>query len=194
MFIKYLNTLSVMKRLFKIKYPKLLLIAAFTLISYFTFTNADVSFFISNLGKLSYLGMFIAGILFSLGFSTPFAVGFFVTAEPANIFISSIIGGAGALISDMLIFKFIRLSFMEEFKRLKRTKAIREAHSLISNNISRKISNYLLFIFAGIVIASPLPNEVGVSMLAGMTKINPRLLGIVSFIMNTLGIYILLSI
>ena len=50
-----------------------------------------------------------------------------------------------------------------------------------------------MYAFVGILIASPLPDEIGVIMLAGLTKINFKILAIISFILNTLGILIILS-
>jgi hypothetical protein len=150
--------------------------------------------YVANLGSIGYLETFIAGMLFSFGFSTPFAIGFFLIAKPENIFLAALIGGAGALISDLLIFKLIRFSFMDEFKRLEKTTAIKEINHLLNSRWIYKIKIYLLYIFAGLVIASPLPDELGVSMLAGLTKIKTHILVIVSFIMNSLGIFIMLLI
>jgi len=47
-------------------------------------------------------------------------------------------------------------------------------------------------IFAGFVIASPLPDEIGVSLLAGTTKISTRTFAILSYFLNTAGIFIVL--
>jgi len=132
--------------------------------------------------------------LFSFGFTTPFAIGYFIVASPSNIYLAAIVGGFGALISDLLIFKVIRFSFMEEFKRLEKTQAIKRVQVLLSNRFLSKVKIYLLWAFAGFVIASPLPDELGVSMLAGLTKIKTSTLGIISFIMSSLGIFVMLLI
>jgi uncharacterized membrane protein YdjX (TVP38/TMEM64 family) len=50
-----------------------------------------------------------------------------------------------------------------------------------------------MYAFAGILIASPLPDEAGVIMLAGLTKIKTWALAIISIILNTIGILIMLS-
>lgn len=183
-----------MERLFNFRYPKLFLLIIISVLSYYLFSQTTVGSFVKNLHEFSYLGIFIAGLFFSFGFSTPLAVGFFVVAEPSNIFLAAILGGAGALISDLFIFKMIRFSFMDEFKRLEKSKAVKEIHILLNTRFLSKFKNYLLFVFAGIVIASPLPDELGVTMLAGMTKIKTIWLAIISFCFNTLGILIMLLI
>lgn len=181
-----------MKRLFKFRYPKLLALTIFSVVSYFIFSNVLVKDFIANSTNSSYFWVFIAGLLFTFGFSTPFSIGFFLVARPENIILATFIGGFGALISDLFIFKMIRFTFMDEFKRLEKTEPIKKFNKILSHRHLSKIKNYLLFIFAGIIIASPLPDELGVSMLAGLTKINSYTLGIISFIMNSLGIFVML--
>ncbi|MBI5803515.1 hypothetical protein HY448_02405 [Candidatus Pacearchaeota archaeon] len=183
-----------MQRLFRLRYPKLLLLILLSIFAYFLFSNEAIQSLVKNLGELSYIGVFIAGLFFSFGFSTPFAIGFFLTASPENIFLASIIGGLGALISDLLIFKIIRFSFMDEFKKIEKTKIMREITNSLSSKPLSKIKNYLLYAAAGIVIASPLPDEIGVSMLAGLTSIRIHILAIISFIMNSVGILVILLI
>ena len=105
-----------------------------------------------------------------------------------------IIGGLGAMISDLLIFKFIRVSFEDEFKNIEKEKISKNIEKIIDYRFGNKLRIYLMYIFAGILIASPLPDEIGVIMLSGLTKINVKMLSILGFILNTLGILILLYI
>lgn len=181
-----------MKRLFKFKYPKIMLLILAIIMAYILFRNPFVNSFISHLGTLSYIGIFFAGMLFSFGFTAPFAVGFFITLNPSNIWIAGIIGGFGALMSDLVIFNTIKLSFEDEFEKLRNSKTFVNISNLIERNLNHKIKIYLMYAFAGILIASPLPDEVGVTMLAGLTTISAKNLVPISFILNTLGILILL--
>lgn len=181
-----------MKRLFKFKYPKLFLLILFSITAYVVFSDARIQALVVSLGELSYLGIFIAGLCFSFGFSTPFAVGFFLIAQPENLWLAALVGGMGALISDLLIFKLIRFSFMDEFERLEKTALVRKVSDVLSTKPLHKVKIYLLYLFAGIVISSPLPDELGVSMLAGLTRINIHTLAAISFVMNTFGIGIIL--
>ncbi|MBS3083383.1 hypothetical protein J4423_01115 [Candidatus Pacearchaeota archaeon] len=182
-----------MKKLFKFKYPKIMLLTATIVLSYLIFRNPSISSYFSHLGNLGYFGVFIGGILFAFGFTAPFSVGLFISLAPSNIWIAGIVGGFGALISDLLIFKFIKISFEDEFKRLRKTRTIKGMGYLIQRSVGERIKVYLMYVFAGILIASPLPDEIGVVMLAGLTKINFKVLAILSFILNTLGILIILS-
>ena len=181
-----------MKRLFRLRYPKLFALVFLCLLAYFLFEYSSFGSFVHNLGEFSYFGIFIAGILFSFGFTTPFAVGFFLTVQPENVFVAAIVGGCGALISDLLIFNMIHFSFMDEFKRLENTPTFRSFRKSFSFKPLIKLKIYFLYIFAGLIIASPLPDEVGVSMLAGLTSIRISSLAMLSFVMNTLGILFIL--
>lgn len=182
-----------MKKLFKFKYPKLTILVSLIVFAYAIFKNPLVGSFFQNLGDLSYLGIFIGGLLFSFGFTTPFAIGIFLTSSPSNILIASLLGGFGAMLSDLFIYKIIKITFMDEFNKLKKTPYFKEIEKE-TNAIPRRIKHYLLYAFAGIIIASPLPDEIGVSMLAGLSHVKLISLGIISFIFNTLGVFILLSI
>lgn len=182
-----------MKRLFRFKYPKILGIAIAIILAYFVFRNPVVENFVLNLGDLSYVGIFIAGMLFSFGFTSPFSTGFFIILNPSNILIAGIIGGVGAMVSDLLIFKFIRTSFADEFNRLKKEKISKRIESKIDKIAGNRMKIYLMYAFAGILIASPLPDEAGIIMLAGLTKIKTNILAIISFILNSVGILILLN-
>ncbi len=81
---------------------------------------------------------------------------------------------------------------MNEFKELKKTKILQKTESIVKNKKSILIKHYLLYVFAGILIATPLPDEIGVSMLAGLTTIKPRKLAIISFTLHTFAIFLIL--
>lgn len=181
-----------MKRLFGFKYPKTLILILCVALAYKLFSNPSVSEFVSHLGSLGYLGSFIAGLFFTFGFSTPFSVGYFLQFNPNNILLNAAVGGLGAVLSDLFIFSLIRFSFMDEFKRLKKTKPLMHVTNLFNMSFSKKIKMYLLYVFSGLVIASPLPDELGVTMLAGLSRIKPYMLAVLSFIFNTLGILVML--
>lgn len=176
------------------KYPKIALFIFMIILAYFLFSNSQVQNIVANLGKIKYLGELIGGMLFAFGFTTPFAVGFFILLQPSNIWIAALIGGLGALISDLLIFKFVKISLEDEFREINKTAPLRKFSYMLSHTISKKIKLYMLYAFSGIVLASPLPDELGILMLAGITKIKMNILAIVSFISNTIGILILLTI
>ncbi len=190
----YKKVRDTVRFIFEFKYPKLFLLMLSIILAYYLFRNPAVAAKIAPLHELSYLGIFLAGLLFSFGFTAPFAVGFFLVVNPDNIFLAALAGGFGAFLSDMIIFKTIKLSLMDEFLLLKRTTPLKKINKIIKTNFEWRIRNYILYFFVGLIIASPLPDELGIAMLAGLTEIDQRKLGAISIVMNTLGIFILLLI
>jgi len=183
-----------MKKRFSLKYPKLISLVIVVILAYVLFKYTDIGKFISNLSKFNYGGVFIAGMLYTFGFTSPFSAGFFLMFKPGNIFLVGLIGGVGAMISDLLIFRFVKISFAEEFRKLKKEKALRKIGKIMKILINKKIRKLLLYLFAGILIASPLPDEAGITILAGLSQIKQKIIVGVSFILNTIGIILLLMI
>lgn len=181
-----------MKKKFNFKYPKITALIITIVLAYIVFKNPAVGKFITNINGFGRIGFFIAGMLYTFGFTSPFSTGFFLTLNPENILLTGIIGGAGAMISDLFIFRFIRFSFRDEFEKLRNEKISRKLKDLVKKSIGKKTRKILMYIFACILIASPLPDEAGVIILAGLTKMKAGILAIIGFILNTLGILAIL--
>lgn len=179
---------------FHFPYRKLLILAVLSLFAYFIFRNPDVRGFVSSLGELEYLGVFIGGLLFTFGFTTPFAVGFFIILNPANPLLVALIGGIGAVVGDLLIFSLIRFSFMDEFRRLEKTDVVQGIRKEMKMHLSHRARLYILYALVGLIIASPLPDEAGVIMLAGLTNIKPKIMIAISFLFSSLGILVMSAI
>ena len=181
-----------MRRLFKFKYPKIFALILVIILSYFVFSNPNVREFVSHLNGWGYLSAFLAGTLFTFGFTSPLSAGLFITLNPENIWLAGILGGLGAMLGDLFIFKIIRFSFMDEFERLEHTPNMKKFSMLMDNFLGHRIKVYLMYALAGFFIASPLPDEAGVIMMAALTRIKPGVLAIFSLTCNTIGILILL--
>ena len=173
------------------KYPKFLLLFITFLIAYLLFsgrTNPKFHVFIVSLG---FLGTFLTGILFVYGFTAaPATAIFLILAKEQNILLAGMIGGLGALLGDLFIFNFIRHSFKDEIKKLYREKIIVYTNHKTPSFLKR----YLLPVVAGFIIASPLPDEIGVTMLAASKSISAKVFSVISYVLNTAGIFVILMI
>ncbi len=178
----------------RFKYPKFALLIISIVVAYFLFKNPVIQGFVLGLDDLNYLGMFIAGILFALGFTAPFAVGFFIVSNPENIILSAFVASIGALFTNLLIFNFIKFSFRDELKRLEKTYIIKEIEYLVDKEFDKRVRLYLLYVLAGILIASPLPDGIADTILGGFTKINPYMFAVFSFCFSFIGISLMLMI
>lgn len=177
----------------KIQYPKLLALSLCIVSAYFLF---ELHFFqesLKLLGDYGYLSIFLAGFFFAYGFTAPFAVAFFISIAPeVNVFIAAPLAGMGSLSADLLIFQFVKTSFQDEFDRLSLTFFFRRIKNFFDNNLGEKIKKYVLWVIAGILIGSPLPDEFGVSLVSGFMNLDKRIFGMIAYTLNTLGILIIL--
>ncbi len=178
----------------KIQYPKLAALFISIITAYVLFRANFFSEFAKTLNSHGYISIFLAGFLFAYGFSAPFAVGFFVSlADKINPFIAAPLAGIGALLGDLLIFQFIRASFRDEFDKLKLSALFQKIRDLFDNHISERFKKYFLWTVAGFLIASPLPDEFGVSLLSGFTAFNKKIFSLISYALNTTGIFVILQ-
>lgn len=183
------NVLMAEKIFRKIHYPKLLLFALCVLAAYVLFQNHSFEFIAEKLNHHGYVAIFIAGCLFSYGFTAPFAIAIFIAlAEQVQVGIAAPLAAVGALISDFLIFSWVRFSMEDEFEELSLTRPIRWLKGHIQRHLGPKLQKYLGWAMAGIIIGSPLPDEIGVSLLSGFGEMDKRLFAIIDYTCNMLGI------
>jgi uncharacterized membrane protein YdjX (TVP38/TMEM64 family) len=182
------------RKIFALRYPKLFLLIFFIGLSYYLFSTPIISKWIDSFNNLGYFGTFISGAMTAFGFTAPIGIGLLSKIIPENIFIATIIAGLGAMLIDLVIFNTIKFSFTDELKRLEKTKAIKEIEKIVKKNKHVKVVHYLLYILAGLVIVTPIPDEVGVSMLAGLTTINPFKFALISFCLHNIAFFFILNV
>ncbi len=68
------------KKIVGFKYLKLILLLVSISLAYYIFSNSKISGLIPNLKSLSYIWVFISGILLIFEFPAPFGIGFLITA------------------------------------------------------------------------------------------------------------------
>lgn len=175
-------------------YYKSFLLVIMILSSVRIFTMPSVMSFIHGLGQIGYLMAFTAGLLFPFGFALPFSAGFFIALDPQSILLATLLGGAGALISNLFVYHHFQGMFMTEFDSQKRIIILRKVHHLFDQSRLNRLKTYLLCIFAGFVITFPISEETETLLLTGMRELSISDITFWSLLLNTLIIFILLSI
>ncbi|OHA13434.1 MAG: hypothetical protein A2909_02335 [Candidatus Tagabacteria bacterium RIFCSPLOWO2_01_FULL_39_11] len=134
--------------------------------------------------EIKFIGSFIAGIFFVSIFSAaPATVAFAEIAQFNSVFWVAFFGGIGALVGDLIIFRFIKNRLAEDFSRL-----IRKMKSeRLAAIFKLKLFKWLVPFLGALVIASPLPDEIGIMMM-GFSNMRISLFMPISFILNFLGI------
>ena len=177
------------KILSRIKYPKFLLLVLTFVLAYILFRGRNFLPLRSFLLSLGYLGTFLAGILFTYGFTAaPATAILLILAKEQNILLAGFISGFGALVGDLLIFGFIRHSFADELEKIFNEPLILH----INKRTPKLLKKYFILALSGFIIASPLPDEIGVSLLAASRTISTKVFSIIAYILNTAGIFVIL--
>jgi uncharacterized membrane protein YdjX (TVP38/TMEM64 family) len=167
-----------------------MLLALTFIAAYVLFSAKDFSLFHQTISNLGYAGSFLCGMAYAYGFTGgPSTALLLILSKEQDIIIAALVGGVGAVISDVMIFKFVRHSLADEVEKLTRATIVKK----INAGIPRLLKKYLFPVLAVFVIASPLPDEIGVSMYAACTKIRLSRFFIVSYALNTLGILSILA-
>ena len=171
------------------EYPKFMALLITIVLAYVIFNARDFLPVHSLLISMGFVGTLLSGIGYTYGFTAaPATAILMILAKEQNIVLAGLVAGIGSLIGDILIFKFIRHSFDDEIKKLSQSGPVRKLH-LHTPAIVKK---YFLSVMALFVIASPLPDEIGVCMLAACTKIEMRTFSVISYALNTSGIMMFL--
>lgn len=133
------------------------------------------------------LGSLIAGIFFvSIFTAAPAGVALFEIAATNSIWEVALFGGIGALIGDLLIFRFIKDDLSEDIHWL-----IRKTKQEKLVSIFRiKLFRWLMPFIGAVIVISPFPDEIGLTMM-GLSKMKTLTFIPISFLLNFLGILII---
>lgn len=145
-------------------------------------------FIISNIISHYVLASFVAGVFFTSAFTiAPASVALVHIAEYAPLNWIAFWGALGAVCGDLILFFFIRDRFVEDIKKAIKPSTIR----YFTRSFHFGFLKWLSPIIGALIIASPIPDEFGITLL-GMSKIRLSLLIPIAFAMNMLGIYLLI--
>ena len=135
--------------------------------------------------ELEFVGSFIAGLFFTSVFTTaPAIVTLGEIAQESSIFLTAVAGSIGAVLGDLIIFRVVKDRFADHVMELIRTQGGKKR---IKTLFRRGSFRWLTFLLGGMIIASPLPDELGVSLL-GLSKMRVGGFVALSFIFNFIGI------
>jgi|GEM_PF-6254802 len=145
-------------------------------------TTPEVGLLIENIGQQSGpLASFISGAFYSTSITAPAgAATIFFLGKVQHPVLIALIAAFGAAITDFILFKFIKRSASGSVEYIAQ-------HFKTRYRKTRKTIRLLAIIAAGLVIASPLPDEIGVAILAAINFQVKRLF-FMSYVLNFFGI------
>lgn len=198
----YKTTKKTIRRIgrYQWKYRNLLLLALSLLFAYYMLKTPQMMSFIEGLGNFGYPAAFALGMLFTYAFTAvPATVAIFSLGEVLNPVLIALIGAVGSVVGNYIIFRLMRDRLLKEIDMLSKevknlTKPVsalffwEEMRIRIWRAISKsKIWQIFVPVFAGFILASPLPDEVGVAIF-GAVKFNPEKFIVVSYLLHFAGI------
>ncbi|MDQ3076962.1 MAG: hypothetical protein M3Q63_02855 [bacterium] len=134
--------------------------------------------------EFAILGSFLAGIFFTSAFTiAPASIILAELAGHHSPYVVALCGAAGAMVGDLIIFLFIRDRVSRDISYILKKIKFEKLLSLFHLGFLRVLSPFI----GALIIASPLPDELGIAMM-GMSKMKTYVLIPVAFLMNFLGI------
>lgn len=113
-----------------------------------------------------------------------------ILAENLSTVEIGLIAGLGAVVGDLIVFRFVKNNLSFEMEQV--YNQIDHKHHL-AKLFHTKYFNWSLPLIGALIIASPFPDELGVSLM-GIAKMNTSRFIIVSYFLNSLGIFSVVSV
>lgn len=145
---------------------------------------------VNVMSEVKLLAAFTAGIFFTSAFTiAPAAIVLAGLASHVPLIPFAFWGACGALVGDLTIFFFVRDHFAEDILDVMKISKARKLTHFFHKGFFRWLSP----LFGAIIIASPLPDEIGITMM-GLSKTRLALLIPISFTMNFIAVLLVASV
>lgn len=146
-----------------------------------------VPYILEQTGASILVSSFVAGLFFTSMATTAPAIAVLGTlALAGNPLMVALVGGAGAVAGDYLIFAFVRDRVGDDIAYLLKRTGTPRFFKLFHRKTFRRILPFL----GGLIIASPLPDELGLALL-GAAHMSTKRFILISFSFNAGGIFII---
>lgn len=172
------------KRKFKLtnKQRWILIILSITLAFYLYFSGT-LDRFILSLKQFQIIGVLISGALFGYAFTAAPATASLISfTDTINPLIVSFIGATGTMIGDLVIFHFFKKGLPREVKTIIKKSKLEK--------IRKSKWKWIIPGVAGFIIASPLPDEIGIALL-GVTNFDNNSFMLLAFVLNFIGLLVI---
>lgn len=172
------------------EYPYLTAILISVLLAIVLAGNQTFKDWLFHLSSLEYIGALLAGVFFVSSFTVAISIVVIgIMAQNINPVALGLIGGVGAVIGDYLIFKLVRSHLQDELSML----FGKDGTSYVKTLIRSRYIAWMLPLIGIFILASPLPDELGVSLL-GISKISEAKFILISYVSNAVGILMIASV
>jgi hypothetical protein len=171
------------------RYKNTALLIASLILFFFLVDTSFADKLLLRIGGFGYLGAFLGGIFFVSTFTVaPASVILFHIAQTLNPLGVAVAAGLGAVIGDYLIFIFLKDHVFDELKPI----FLRLGGSHLTRLLSTPYFAWFAPVVGALIIASPFPDEVGISLM-GISQLKNWQFLVISFMLNSLGILLIIT-
>lgn len=167
-------------------FKNILFLALGILAAFLLARSGAVTALLAGTRERAILGSFIGGLFFTSIFTVaPATVLLGELARTNSLLILALVGGVGALIGDLILYRFLKSHLGDEVNIIidnAKSGGLRRIFHL-------RIVRWVLAFIGALIVASPLPDEIGLALM-GISKLRLKALVPISFVFNTLGIFI----
>lgn len=172
------------------KYKNLTFLFLSIVLGIIFYNNKIINDLLINLGSFGYIGAIVGGMLFVSSFTVGTGASILLiltkTLSPLEI---AILGGLGGVVGDFTVFRFIRSTFVTEIEPI--YKKLGGSH--LTRMLNSEYLRWILPVIGALIIAFPFPDEFGI-MLMGISKIKTYQFVLLSFLLDTIGVFLFLSV
>ncbi len=155
-------------------------------LAFYLYFSGTLNRFVLSLGEFKIIGVFISGALFGYALTAAPATASLISfTNTLNPLIVSFIGATGTMIGDFIIFSFFKRGLPREVKTIIKKSKLEK--------LKKGRFKWIVPGIAGIIIASPLPDEIGISLL-GVTNFDDKTFMLLAFTLNFIGLLIITTI
>ena len=131
---------------------------------------------------------FLVGFFFSLTFTAAISTSVFITLSQTttNPLLIAFLGGFGSVVANSIIYKFFKEELIDDIKFLEPKYAKRIANKIFHSKLFIGLIPYI----SALLLVSPLPDEIGILILAGSNYRYTHFF-LLSFLLHTTGILII---
>lgn len=179
----------------RFRYPKLILLLISAIAGFLIYFDQNNFHFHLLIEHSGYVGIFIAGALLSHGFTLgPGIAILLVISKNEPLLITSLIATTGAIIGNGISYNLLRISYHQELSELSKLRFFTVLHDWALRTTPRFVRRYLFPVFAGLISATPLPDEFSVVLIKASEKVSITIFTLATGIIGIFGVTIILLI
>lgn len=130
---------------------------------------------------------FLSGLLYTSFFTAPLSILLLVSIDPnANPYFLAAVAGLGAVLGDLIIVKILRFIFTP-FSFLSHQNSVKA----FKKRLEKYHLNIISVLLGAIIVASPLPDELGLILL-GISNLSYIKLAVLTFLLNGSGLLLII--